>query len=114
MGYKSVANKQDFNTSRLQYSPLYCVQYVIAMFPVMLPFVINVPTRDLLVPYTKRSFEIMVGTLALQLFVNTKHRYREGFFKNLKNAYLRKKYFFSILRDFNHRNYANLTARNCY
>ena len=39
----------------------------IAMFLVMSPFVINVPTRDLLVPYTKRSFQIMVGTLVLQL-----------------------------------------------
>ena len=40
----------------------------IAMFRVMSPFVIfNVPTRDLLVLYTKRSFKIMVGTLALQL-----------------------------------------------
>ena len=37
----------------------------IAMFRVMSPFVINVPTRDLLV--AKRSFQIMVGTLALQL-----------------------------------------------
>ena len=37
------------------------------MFLVMSPFVINVPTRDLLVPYTKQSFQIMVGTLALQL-----------------------------------------------
>ena len=34
----------------------------IAMFHVMSPFVINVPTRDLLVPRTKLSFEIMVGT----------------------------------------------------
>ena len=34
---------------------------------VMSHFVINVPTRDLLVPYTKRSFQIMVGALALQL-----------------------------------------------
>ena len=40
----------------------------IVMFCVMSPFVIfNVPTRDLLVLYTKRSFKIMVGTLALQL-----------------------------------------------
>ena len=39
----------------------------IAMFRVMSSFVIIVPTRDLLVLYTKRSFEIMVGTLALQL-----------------------------------------------
>ena len=39
----------------------------IAMFRVMSPFVINVPIRDLLVPYTKWSFQIMVGTLALQL-----------------------------------------------
>ena len=36
------------------------------MFRVMQPFVINVPTRDLLVPYTERSFQIMAGTLALQ------------------------------------------------
>ena len=36
----------------------------IAMFRVMSPFVINVPTRTLLFPYTKRSFQIMVGTLA--------------------------------------------------
>ena len=34
------------------------------MFCVMSPFVIIVPTRDLLVPYTKRSFQIMVGALA--------------------------------------------------
>ena len=39
----------------------------IAMFRVMSPFVINVSTRDLLVPYTKRPFQIRVGTLALQL-----------------------------------------------
>ena len=38
-----------------------------AMFFVVSLFVINVPTRDLLVPYKKRSFQIMVGTLALQL-----------------------------------------------
>ena len=35
----------------------------IAMFRVMSPFVINVPTRDLLVNYTKWSCQI--GTLAL-------------------------------------------------
>ena len=50
----------------------------IAMFGVISPFVINVPTRDLLVPYTKRTFQIRVRTLALQfdtiaMFVNTKH-----------------------------------------
>ena len=39
----------------------------LGMFRVMSPFVIDVPTRDLLVPYTKRSFQIKVGTLALQL-----------------------------------------------
>ena len=39
----------------------------IVMFRIMSPFVINVPTRYLLVPDTKRSFQIMVGTLALQL-----------------------------------------------
>ena len=36
----------------------------------MSPFVINMPTRDrtyLLIPYTKLSFQIRVGTLALQL-----------------------------------------------
>ena len=36
------------------------------MFCVMSPFFINEPTRDLLLPYTKQSFQIMVGTLALQ------------------------------------------------
>ena len=41
--------------------------FTIAMFLVMTPLVINVPTRDLSVPYTKRSFQIRVGTLALQL-----------------------------------------------
>ena len=30
-------------------------------------FVIYVPARDLLVPYTKRPFQILVGTLVLQL-----------------------------------------------
>ena len=39
----------------------------LAMFRVMSPFVINLPNRDLLVPYTKWSFQIMVGILALQL-----------------------------------------------
>lgn len=39
----------------------------IVIFRVMSPFVINyVPTRDLLVPCTKRSFQIVAGTLALQ------------------------------------------------
>ena len=43
-----------------------CVSLSIAIFCVMSPFVINVPTRDLLVPCTERSFQIMVaGTLAL-------------------------------------------------
>ena len=32
-----------------------------AMLRVMSPFVINVPTRDLLVPYAKWSFQILVG-----------------------------------------------------
>ena len=32
----------------------------------MSPLIINVLTRDLLVPYTKQSFQIMVGTLTLQ------------------------------------------------
>ena len=36
------------------------------------------PTTDILVPYTKRSFQMMVGTLALYnnlivMLVNTKH-----------------------------------------
>ena len=56
----------------------YFVANLKAMFRVMSPFVINVPTRDLLVPYTKQSFQIMVGTLAftIAMFVNTKHRYK--------------------------------------
>ena len=33
----------------------------------VLSFVINMPTRDVLVPYTKRSFQMMVGALALRL-----------------------------------------------
>ena len=45
-----------------------CKSENIMMFNVMSPFVnINVPTRDLLVPYAKQSFQIMVGILALQL-----------------------------------------------
>ena len=39
--------------------------FLIAMFRVMSSFVINGPTRDLLVPYTKQSFQNTVGTLAL-------------------------------------------------
>ena len=43
------------------------IEQSIAIVRVMSPVIINVPTRDLLVPYTKRTFQIMVGTLALQL-----------------------------------------------
>ena len=42
--------------------------------------VINVPTKDLLVPYTKRSFQIMVGTfisITIAMFVNAKQRYND-------------------------------------
>ena len=60
------------------------------MFREMSAFVIDVPTRDLLVPYTKRSFQVMVGTLALQLqlFVNTKHRYYTFILSCLLYVYL--------------------------
>ena len=47
------------------------------MFLVMSPFVINVPTRDLLVPYTKQSFQIMVG-ITIAVFVNTKHHFEDA------------------------------------
>ena len=46
-----------------------CVCVVCALY-----VVINVPTRDLLVPYTKRSFAIMLSTLAyitITMFINS-------------------------------------------
>ena len=49
----------------------------IAIFRVMSPFVINVPTRDLLVPYTKQSsnYDWHIS-ITIAMFVNTKHCYR--------------------------------------
>ena len=61
----SIFMQNCFIVSALQHGRCENPASAIAMFRVMSPFVINVPTRDLLVPYTKRSFQIMVGTLAL-------------------------------------------------
>ena len=46
------------------------------MFRVMSPFVINVPTRYLLVPYTVVSnYGWHISITIIVMFVNTKHRY---------------------------------------
>ena len=45
-----------------------CVSLSTAIFCVMSPFVINVPTRDLLVPCTERSFQILWLQVQLALY----------------------------------------------